>query len=69
MGCAREYREPTVPDRDDRLLWLVRCVTTTRTGNSAGRAVVEKFGAVFGRKPAERAELFEVAVTPDKRNR
>ena len=51
------------------MLWLVRCVTTTRTVNSTGRAVIEEFGAAFGRKPTERTELFEVVVTPDERNR
>jgi len=69
MGCACEYRQPTVPNWDDRLLWLVWCVTTARTIHSAGRAVIEKFSATFGRKPAERTELFEVVVTPDERNR
>ena len=69
MSCACEYRQPPVPDWDDRLLWLVRCVTTTRTVNSTGRAVIEEFGAAFGRKPTERTELFEVVVTPDERNR
>lgn len=69
MGCACEYRQPTVPNWDDRLLWLVRCVTTTRTINSAGRPVIEKFGTTFGRKPTERTELFEVVITPDEWNR
>jgi hypothetical protein len=37
--------------------------------NSAGRAVVEKFGATFGSEAAERTELFEVVVTSDEGNR
>ena len=41
MGCAGEYRQPTVPNWDDRLVWLMRCVPTTRTINSASRAVFE----------------------------
>ncbi|WP_187433122.1 hypothetical protein [Natronococcus pandeyae] len=34
--------------------------------NSAGRAVVEKFGASFGSEAADGTELFEVVVTPDE---
>ena len=69
MGCACEYSQPTAPNWDDRLLWLVRCVTTTGTVNSAGGAVAEKFRATFGSEAAERIELFEMVVTPDKGNR
>lgn len=47
----------------------MRCVTTTRTIHSASRAMIEKFGATFGRKPTERTELVEMVVTPDERNR
>ena len=69
MSWAREYRQSTALHGDDRLSWLVRYVATTWTLNSAGRAVVEKFGATFGSKAAERTELFEVVVTPDEWNR
>jgi len=69
MGFACEYRQPAVPDRNERLLWLVRCVTATRTVDPAGRAVVEEVGATVGREPAEGPELLEVIVTPDERDR
>lgn len=48
--------------------WIVRCVATTGAVNSAGRAVVEKFGAAFGSEAAESTELFKMVVTPDKGN-
>ena len=68
MGRAREYSQPAASNGDDRLLWLVRCVATTRTVNSAGRAVIEEFSATFGSETAEGTELFEVVVTPDEWN-
>ena len=43
-------------------------MATTWTVNSAGRTVVEKFGAIFSSEAAERTELFEVVVTPDEWN-
>jgi len=43
-------------------------VATTRTVNSAGRAVIEEFSATFGSETAEGTELFEVVVTPDEWN-
>lgn len=46
----------------------MRCVATTRTVNSAGRAVIKKFGATFSSEAAERTELFKMVVTPDEWN-
>lgn len=68
MGRACEYRYPTVSDGDDGLFRIVRRVTATRTDNSAGRVMVEEFGAISGRKRTERTELFEMVLTPNERD-
>lgn len=36
--------------------------------NSSGREMIENFGATVGSEAAERAELFKMVVTPDKRD-
>lgn len=69
MGWAREESQPTAPNWNDRLVCIVRGVATARAGESAGRAMVEEFGSIFGSEAAERTELFEVVVTPDERDR
>ncbi|WP_192813805.1 hypothetical protein [Halorubrum hochstenium] len=69
MRFAREHRQPAVPDRDDPLARPLRCVTTTRAVDAAGRAVIEEVGATVGREPAERPELLQMVVTSDERDR
>lgn len=44
-------------------------MAATRTGESASGTMVEEFGAIFGGKPTESTELFEMVVTPDQWNR
>lgn len=69
MRFAREHRQSAVPDRDDLLARPPRRVTATRAVDAAGRAVIEEVGATVGREPAERAELLQMVVTPDERDR
>jgi hypothetical protein len=66
---ACEDSQSTVPNWYDGLVWLVRCVTTARTGEAAGRTMGEEFGAVFGSEATESTELFQMFVTPDEWNR
>jgi len=68
VGRAREHREAAVSDRDDRLARPARRVPAARAVHAAGRAVVEKFGAVVAGETTERPELLEVGVAPDERN-
>lgn len=64
-----EYGQRTATNRDDRLLCRVRSVATAWTVDSAGRPMIEEFNATPGGESTQRAELFEVIVTPDERNR
>jgi hypothetical protein len=64
-----EDSQSTAANWNDRLLWTVPYVTTTGTGESAGRAVGKEFGATVGGEVTDRTELLEVVLTPDEWDR
>lgn len=69
MRRAREENQPTAVDRNNRLLYTVRCVATTWTGESTGRAMGEEFRTIVASEATQNTELFEVVVASDEWNR